>query len=218
MPAQSKFTPDVFLDAAARILAADGPDGLTLSAVLRATGASSGSLYYRFPDRPALLGALWQRTVTDYHNATAPALDAITDATTDDTPGAGAASAVAASLAFARDMVRWCREHPEAAAVLLAGRRALGDDQWAAALRTAMDAENSRRDDQTRRIVKGVRAEAGLPLETVLLAVVDLPYAAVRRYIAGRRAMPRDLERTVTQAMEAILQRPSQTRVPPQQM
>ncbi|MEW2480081.1 TetR/AcrR family transcriptional regulator [Mycobacterium sp. NPDC049093] len=193
MPTQPKYSMDDFLDAAAGVLAAGGPDALTLSAVLRATGAPSGSLYYRFPDRPALLGALWRRTVADYHDATRTGFDG------------PAESAVCAAVQVARDTVRWCRNNPDAAAVLLAGRRALGAEQWPAELRISVDSENVVRDKQTRQLVKSVRAETGMDLDAVLLAVIDLPYAAVRRYIAARRDLPLTLENTVAKTMETIL-------------
>ncbi|MGV9801381.1 TetR/AcrR family transcriptional regulator [Mycobacterium sp. NPDC003449] len=195
MPTQRKYSPDDFLDAAASILADGGPDALTLSAVLRATGAPSGSLYYRFPDRPALLGALWRRTVAGYHDATRASFDGTYE------------HAVAKAVQVARDTVRWCRDNPDAAAVLLAGRRALGSDVWPADLRASVVAENSVREKQTRRLVKSVQAETGLKLDVVLLAVIDLPYAAVRRYVAGRRDIPLTLENTVGEAIEAVLKR-----------
>lgn len=194
MPSQSKYQSDDFLDAAAAIVAdAGSTDALTLSAVLRATGAPSGSLYYRFPDRPSLLGALWQRTVADYHTATRAAFDQVES------------EAVDTAIRIARDTVRWCRNNPHAASVLLAGRRALGANTWSTELREAIDAENSVREAQTRTLVNQIRTETGLRLDIVLLAVIDLPYAAVRRYIAGHRTLPRTLEHSVAEAMTAIL-------------
>ena len=48
MPRPAIFTLDELLDAAAALLAADGPSAVTMSAVARAAGAPSGSMYHRF--------------------------------------------------------------------------------------------------------------------------------------------------------------------------
>ena len=60
MPRPARFTLDELLDAAAALLAADGPAAVTMSAVARAAHAPSGSMYHRFPTRAALCGELAQ--------------------------------------------------------------------------------------------------------------------------------------------------------------
>ena len=67
MPRPASFTLDELLDAAAALLAADGPAAVTMSAVARAAGAPSGSMYHRFPTRAALCGELWIRTEERFH-------------------------------------------------------------------------------------------------------------------------------------------------------
>src|SRR5258705_11938151 len=62
MPRPALFTVDELLDAAAALLAADGPAAVTMSAVARAANAPSGSMYHRFPAPAALCGELWIRT------------------------------------------------------------------------------------------------------------------------------------------------------------
>ena len=56
MPRPARFTRDELLDAAAALLAADGPSAVAMSVVARAVGAPSGSMYHRFPTRAALCG------------------------------------------------------------------------------------------------------------------------------------------------------------------
>ena len=59
----AKHDAETLLDAAAAIVADEGPVAVTMVAVARRAGVPSGSLYHRFPSRAALLGALWLRTV-----------------------------------------------------------------------------------------------------------------------------------------------------------
>jgi len=62
MPRPARYTVDELLDAAAALLTDGGPTAVTMSAVARAVGAPSGSMYHRFPTRAALCGGLWIRT------------------------------------------------------------------------------------------------------------------------------------------------------------
>src|SRR5690606_14827873 len=96
---------DRLLDAAAALVAEGGPGAATMTAVARAASAPSGSVYHRFPGRPALLAALWLRTVERFQQGFLAALD--TD------PPAQAAPAAA------RHVVAWCRAHPNEARILL---------------------------------------------------------------------------------------------------
>ena len=74
MPRPARFTLDELLDAAAALLAADGPSAVTMSAVARAAHAPSGSMYHRFPTRAALCGELWIRTERRFHAGLGAAL------------------------------------------------------------------------------------------------------------------------------------------------
>src|SRR6187551_2428960 len=108
MPRPARYTVDVLLDAAAHLLASDGPAAVTMSAVARSTGAPSGSMYHRFPTRAALCGELWVRTEERFQEGLIEAL------TGDDDPQERC-------VAGALHIVAWCREHPVEAQVLLAG-------------------------------------------------------------------------------------------------
>ena len=79
MPRPARYSIDELLDAAAALLAADGPAAVTMSAVARATGAPSGSMYHRFPARAVLCGELWLRTEERFHAGFASALSASDD-------------------------------------------------------------------------------------------------------------------------------------------
>src|SRR5690349_15476626 len=74
MPRPQRYDTDGLLDAAAVILASAGPMAVTMSAVARATGAPSGSMYHRFPTRAALCAQLWLRTHERFHKELMEAL------------------------------------------------------------------------------------------------------------------------------------------------
>src|SRR5260370_19286811 len=117
MPRPAVFTVDELLDAAAALLAADGPSAVTMSAVARAAGAPSGSMYHRFPTRAALCGELWLRTEERFHAGFTAALATSEEPQT-------------RCVAAARFTVRWCRDHPVEAQVLLTAADALDAADW----------------------------------------------------------------------------------------
>ena len=59
--ARALATVNMIIEAAARILEREGPDGFSTNAVAERAGVSIGSLYQYFPDKDALLGALITR-------------------------------------------------------------------------------------------------------------------------------------------------------------
>ncbi|MBV9996154.1 MAG: TetR/AcrR family transcriptional regulator [Caulobacteraceae bacterium] len=59
--ARGRVRREAIIDAAAQIVAADGPEALTIHAAARRAGASIGSMYHFFQNRDALLEALMQR-------------------------------------------------------------------------------------------------------------------------------------------------------------
>jgi AcrR family transcriptional regulator len=186
MPRPSRFSVDALLDAAAELLAADGPAAVTMSAVARATGAPSGSMYHRFPTRAALCGDLWLRTEERFHSGFAAAL-----ATSDDPQ--------ARCVAGARYTVQWCREQPIEAQVLLAGADALCRADWPADL----TARRERLHRRLRRLLAGVRADP----ERVNAVLIDIPYAIVRRHLLAHRTIPASAERIVEDCARALISR-----------
>lgn len=166
------------LDAAGRILGAEGLAKVTMSAVIREAGVPSGSLYYRFPDRPALLAALWNRAVGSYHRDAYPLFDG---------------DPVDAAIALATYTVRWCQAEPIHAHVLLAGRSRFDADAWPESAREAEAAESAHWNEAIRGLTRRLRGQTSVTTTELLLVVVDLPYAAVRRYLSGGTPIPADL-------------------------
>lgn len=186
MPRPARFDPDAMLDAAAALAESSGPAAVTMSAVTAAIGAPSGSVYHRFADRPALLAALWLRTVHRFQDAWLAVL-------VSDPPAVDRA---------AGHVVDWSRRHRAEATVLLAGAAAFGRTDWSSADRAAAARAE-------RAVTQAIRTAAALipaDPELVALAAVDLPYAVVRRHLTSRRPIPLRATALVEQAAFVVLE------------
>ena len=184
MPRPARFSIDELLDAAAELLAADGPAAVTMSAVARAADAPSGSMYHRFPTRAALCGELWIRTEERFHAGVSAALATSEEPQT-------------RCVAAARFTVQWCRDHPVEAQVLLTGADALGAAEWP-------DDLTSRRKRMHRALR---RTLAGVPhdLDRVNAAVIDIPYGVVRRHLMMRQVIPASADGIVEQCARTLI-------------
>jgi AcrR family transcriptional regulator len=165
-----------FLDAATTLFAEGGARAVTMAATAKAAGAPNGSIYHRFPDRPALLAELWLRTLRDFQDLFAATL--------------GDAASVDAAVEAATSVVRWCRKHPEGARVLDAGKQAFGPADWAPAAVAAVTAA----EEELRKVVKHATTTlpplTGCTDEDVVLALVEIPRAVVHRYLSTGRTPP----------------------------
>lgn len=184
MPRPARYTVDELLDAAAALLAADGPAAVTMSAVARATGAPSGSMYHRFPTRAALCGELWMRTEERFHAGFTVALSASGDPQQ-------------RCVAGARYTVQWCRDHPVEAQVLLAGADELCLADWP----DELSARRKSLRRKVRRLLAGVPADA----DRVTAAVVDIPYAIVRRHLLTNQAIPEGADAIVEDCARILI-------------
>ena len=184
MPRPARYSVDQLLDAAAILLADEGPAAVTMSAVARAVGAPSGSMYHRFPTRAALCGELWIRTEERFHSGVAEALS-------------GAGDPQTRCVDAARFTVRWCREHPNEAQVLLAGADALAAADWPEHLTAA----RRRLHRRLRQLMKDVPADT----DRLTAAVVDVPYAVVRRHLLAKQAIPASADGIVADCARALI-------------
>lgn len=187
------------LDTAGRLLGTRGVDGVTMTAVLHEAGISSGSLYYRFPDRAALLAALWNRAIQRFHGDAYPLFEG---------------DPVTAAIALARYTVHWCTAEPVNAQVLLAGRSRLGTEQWSPEARATEQAEAARWNAAIGDLIHRLRERTPVPTTELLLVVVDLPYASVRRYLGSRKGIPPDLADVVAGTIARALTRPDAEQAP----
>ena len=198
MPKPAKFTGAHILDAAAAIVAADGPAAATIGAIGTALGAPSGSIYHRFPSRDALLGRLWLDKAAFFQDAFAAAFyDTL----------AAHGDPVRAGLDAALSLPRSVRADLTAARVMLLHRREdfLGggwpDDMRAEAERLGRQMDQTFT-DVTRRLFGSTTADAR---RMATFAVIDVPYAAVRRYVGAGKAPPAGVDDLVRMAYHAVL-------------
>jgi AcrR family transcriptional regulator len=167
---------DEFVDAAVRLFAAGGARAVTMTSVARELGVHSGSIYHRFPGRPALLAAVWLRTERRFHQRVLRVVEDRLDA-----------EGVAHASGW---IVDWSRDNAEEAAVLHAGVRAFSPDTWPEQARAELAEITATRDRETARVVRALRKRTGRDAEVILLALVDLPISVVSRYLARGTVPP----------------------------
>ncbi|MET9018942.1 TetR/AcrR family transcriptional regulator [Actinopolymorpha sp. NPDC004070] len=182
---------DGLLDAAASLVADAGPRAVTVAAVARAAGAPSGSVYHRFPSRPALLAALWLRSLERFQAGFLVAVD-------QDEPLASARSA-------ARHVVAWSRANPADATILLYAAADFDATDW-----PDEDRERHRRGNrQVARAVgeigRGLGRTSDRDKEVVRMAIVDLPYSVVRRHYRSGQRIPRHAEDLAAECAATLL-------------
>ena len=172
------------------MVANEGPSGATVKALARELGAPTGSIYHRFPSRDLLLATLWCETVERFQQAV---MDCMAESPTP-------------ALA-ARFTVDWVREHPEEARILILYRREeLTGPVMPEAIAERAGRLNSGLGSMLRDLARRWlgRATPG-NLDAVRLAVVELPYAAVRFRLARNEPIPAHVSRLVGHAAAAII-------------
>jgi AcrR family transcriptional regulator len=171
-----KHETDVILDATRTLVLTEGPRAASVAAIAAASGAPAGTLYHRFGNRDGILTAAWVRALERFQNRVMLAGS--------DGVDAGAAEALETAVEMAVATVDFAREVPEDARLLLTIRLddlldAQPGDSFADTLAT-MNAPLLERITELSRQLYGdadVRS-----LDAVRRAVVDLPYAVVRRH------------------------------------
>jgi len=178
--------PSQMLDHARTVVLEGGSRGATIERIADAAGAPSGTIYHRFGSRDGVLVALWSRAVRNFQAGFLAA------ATRDGDP---AEAAVAAAL--------WTPEfatiHPADAGLLITVRRAdlVGDS-------AEVDALNAPALRAVVRLARRIYGAGDDAVERVALAVVDLPYGAVRRHLP-RGPIPPELTPRLERAVRAVL-------------
>ncbi len=187
---------DTVLDATRDLVLAGG-GGATTAALSTRSAVPVGSLYHRFGSRDALLAELWLRTVKRFQAGLFAAATAAP-------PGLDRAVAAAAwTVDFATDQ-------PADARLLLLTRREelVRDASLPATVRAALEDLNEPVIRMLRQLAAEIfgHADRGT-VEVVVIAVVDLPYAHVRRHLlaggdAGRHrpALLRVVRHTLEEA------------------
>lgn len=186
---------DDFLDAAAQLFSARGSRALTMNAVARAIRAPSGSIYHRYPDRAALLAALWLRTARNFQCGYFKVL--------------GDAPTPSSAVRTAVWTVDWCRGHVPDAVVLEAGVRTFEPDEWNEAARHELAMIDNEVQQRITDAVRALTEQTGRPADQISFAMVDLPLAAVRRHLLAGKAPPKRTTTLVREVASLILAGPA---------
>lgn len=211
MPRPRMYDPELIMDAAERLVAASGPDGITVRGLASATGVSNGAIYHAFGSLPVLLGRVWLRAANDF-------LDQQTTAVREAVESASAADAV---VAAADAPAAFALRRPAAARMLMGVRREqlLGPDlpEHLTADLLALDRRLLALLSRLARAMWG-RADASA-VAVITLCVVDLPTAAFRRALtapvtdeaAAVTPIDTDARRRLEAAVRAVLTIPPAT-------
>ncbi|MET4431090.1 MULTISPECIES: TetR/AcrR family transcriptional regulator [unclassified Mycolicibacterium] len=186
-----KHETDAILDATRALVLADGPRAAGVAAIAKASGAPAGTLYHRFGNRNGILTAAWLRALQRFQ---AGALEA-----SGETP-------VDVAVAMGVAAVRFARALPEDARLLLTIRpRDLLDGEPDDAFGARLAQMNAPLMARLRELTRELRGDDGpRSLDAVARAVVDLPYAVVRRH-AHDGELPAWLEDDLAAAIRKLL-------------
>lgn len=195
MPRPAQYSTDAILQAAAELAAVQGPTGATIGAIAEHLGAPTGSIYHRFPSKDLLLAELWLQTVDSFQGGFEAALMG--------------PDARAAGLEAALYTPGWVRSHLIPAQLLLLHHR---DDflpgGWPPEVTKRAEVLAKRGATALRSFAQralGTRNKSALV--RARYAVVDLPYAAVRRHLRENEAPPPIVDELVRQAYLAVIPR-----------
>ena len=187
----ARYDADSLLDVAVGLAAGRGPQAVTMAAVIEAAGATSGSLYHRFPSRPALLAALWLRTLERFQEGFLRA--------------ARGEDGLGAALGAAAHTIEWSRDHGEEARVLVYGAADFGYESWAEPERQSLASRQAEVAAAIDALAAKLDLQGGDARERVLLATVDIPLALVRRRLTSGERVPAGAEQLIEPAVRALI-------------
>jgi AcrR family transcriptional regulator len=165
-----KHETDAILDAARGLVLGGGPRVAGVAAIAKASGAPVGTLYHRFGNRDGILAATWLRALDRFQ---AMAMSASADADLE------------AAVAMALSALDFAREYPDDARLLLMMRpEDLVDAEGGGELAETIANRNVPLAERLRTLARALYgADGARSLDAVQRAVVELPYAAVRRHV-----------------------------------
>jgi AcrR family transcriptional regulator len=185
-----KHQTDVILDAARTLVLTDGPRAASVGAIAKASGAPAGTLYHRFTNRDGILAAAWLRALDRFQNR---ALAATADTVLE--------SAVATAVAA----IDFLREVPDDARLLVALRPSDLLDGESDDFQQTLAVQNAPLIERVSTFARELYGNSEPRcLDAIARAIVDLPYAVVRRH-ANATPIPDWLEEDVAAASRALL-------------
>jgi AcrR family transcriptional regulator len=171
MPRPALHQTDVALDAARDLILDSGPRRAGIREIAQRSGAPSGSLYHRFGSRDNLVALAWLRAVRRFQTGFVKALDA-------DDPHDAVKGAVKWGVQYA------LTEPADTRLLLCFSRDDLLDADPAADTLTELAAVNLAVESAVHRLARlafGTITTASV--ERITYAVIDLPYAVLRRHV-----------------------------------
>lgn len=186
-----KHETDAILDATRTLVLAEGARAVSVAAIAKASGAPAGTLYHRFGNRNGVLTAAWLRALERFQSRALQARGV-------DNVDAAVNMAVAA--------VEFARECPADARLLLTIRPSdLLDGEPDAGFHATLEEMNAPLIERLRELARGIYGDdEARTMDAMARAVVDLPYAVVRRH-AGEAELPTWLEHDLADAVRALL-------------
>jgi AcrR family transcriptional regulator len=191
----AKFDNARILDAAGAIVSAQGVGGATITAIAAAIGAPNGSIYHRFRSRDELLGRLWLQKAMRFQ-------DSFVEAMADPDPWT-------AGLKAALSLPRSTRHDLAGARILLLHRREdFLSEGWPAEMRMEAERLGLQVRDALDHITRRLFGRLGLAgRRTASFAVLDVSFAAVRRYVVANEVPPAQVDELVRAAYKAVIPR-----------
>jgi AcrR family transcriptional regulator len=191
-----KHESDVILDAARALVLEGGPRAASVAAIANSSGAPAGTLYHRFGNRDGILTAAWLRALERFQSRAMAA----SETNTADAPVETAVAMAVVAISFAREL-------PQDAQLLLTIRPAdLLDDEPDAQFQETVAAMNAPLTERVGVLARKLYGRKdSRSVDAVARAVVDLPYAVVRRH-ARDEPMPSWLEADVAVSVRAVLE------------
>ena len=191
-----KHESDVILDAARALVLEGGPRAASVAAIANSSGAPAGTLYHRFGNRDGILTAAWLRALERFQSRAMAA----SETNTADAPVETAVAMAVVAISFAREL-------PQDARLLLTIRPAdLLDDEPDAQFQETVAAMNAPLTERVGVLARKLYGRKdSRSVDAVARAVVDLPYAVVRRH-ARDEPMPSWLEADVAVSVRAVLE------------
>lgn len=193
MPRPRKFADEQILAAAGRLIARNGPSGATIGAIAQAVGAPTGSIYHRFDSRDVLLARVWLRAAGAFQTAFFERLAG------QEPRGAG--------LAAALYMAQRVREHPREARLLLLHRREdFVDRGWPAPLRRQAAQLAQQIEIELRAFARRLCGREDVrTVRLVTYAVIEAPFAAIRRHVAANESPPPYVDLLIRATYDAVM-------------
>jgi AcrR family transcriptional regulator len=193
MARPAKFTDEGILDAAGKIIGTSGPAAATMAAIAASIEAPNASIYHRFQSRDELLGRVWLRKAAFFQDNFVKALEV--------------ADATEAGLRAALSLPASTRADLNGARILVLHRREdfLGEG-WPSQMRQEakrLGLQVTQTLDELTRRIAGTASKVAL--RAVTFAVLDVPYAAVRRYVAGNRLPPKQVDELIASTYRAVI-------------